>query len=136
MKKQFLGVLMLAAFFAGNTQAEDAYTGQKKAACEAVMCLSTGSPPHECKDSLKKYFKVMVKNSLGAINPMETLKARKNFLKICPTVDESIIDTVNTSKNVKEYSEWEEVTTPPKSQACLDYCKGHSECLAKAQICQ
>lgn len=139
MKNKLLGVLMLTAFFAANTQAEDVFTGQKKAACEAIMCLSTGSPPHECKDSLKKYFKVMIKTSLGAINPKETLKARKNFLKMCPKAEEKTIDGVNTSKNVKEYSEWEEVLitpTGPKSQACIDYCKGHGECLAKAEICK
>ena len=137
MKHKILSVILLAVLFSASTQAEDTFTGQKKAACEAMMCLSTGSPPHECKDSLKKYFKVMVKSSLGAINPKETLKARKNFLKICPKVDDSEIDKVNTSKNVKEYSEWEEVILPPaKSQACLDLCKGHGECLAKAQICQ
>lgn len=101
---------MLAVFFAGNTQAEDTFTGEKKAACEAIMCLSTGSPPHECDDSLKKYYKIVVKNSLGGINPRETLKARKNFLKICPKAEEETIDGVNTSNNVKEHSGYEEPT--------------------------
>ena len=137
MNFKFFSVIFLTAFFAASAQAEDTFTGQKRAACEAIMCLSTGSPPHECKDSLKKYFKVMVKSSLGVLNPKKTLEARKNFLNICPKQDQSLIDKINTSKNVKEYSEWEEgVITPPKSQACLDLCKGHGECLARAQICQ
>lgn len=133
---------VFAAFFFVTVQASaaDFFTGQKAAACEVILCLSTGSPPNECKDSLKKYFKIVVKSSLGALNPKKTLEARKNFLKLCPNVDESEIDKVNTSKNVKEYSEWEEgqfeaVLPPPKSQACLDYCNGHGECLAKAAIC-
>jgi len=129
--------VFLAIFFvAAQVSASDFFTGQKAAACECVLCLSTGSPPHECKDSLKKYFKIMVKSSLGVLNPKKTLEARKNFLKLCPDVSEEDIDRVNTSKNVKEYSEWEEgQIEQPKSQACLDYCQGHGECLAKAQIC-
>lgn len=136
-----IGLFVFIALSLGSlqAQAEDYFTGQKKAACEAIMCLSTGSPPHECKDSLKKYFKIMVKSSLGALNPKKTLEARKNFLNLCPNVDKKQIDLVNTSKNVKEYSEWEEPYIPYQpnySQACLDMCKGHGECLAKATICQ
>lgn len=138
----FKKIFVFLAFFVvtGQASATDFFTGQKAAACEVILCLSTGSPPHECKDSLKKYFKIMVKSSLGVLNPKKTLEARKNFLNLCPNVDESDIDRVNTSKNVKEYSEWEEgqievITPPAKSQACLDYCKGHGECLAKAAIC-
>ncbi len=117
--------------------AQDVFTGQKAAACEAIMCLSTGSPPHECNDSLKKYFKIMVKSSTGVFNPKKTLEARKNFLKLCPDAEESEIDGVNTGKNVPDYSGWVEGFEPaPKSQACLDLCKGHSECLARANICQ
>lgn len=96
------------SFFSLQAQADDFFTGQKKAACEAIMCLSTGSPPHECNDSLKKYFKIMIKSSLGIINPKKTLEARKNFLNLCPDVDESDKDKVNTSKNNSEYSEYEE----------------------------
>lgn len=137
IKKIMLFVLLVPLSF--QSFAEDFFTGQKKAACEAIMCLSTGSPPHECDDSLKKYFKIVVKSSLGALNPKKTLEARKNFLKLCPNVGEEDVDKVNTSKNVKEYSGWDDTVTiqpPQKSQACIDYCNGHGECLAKAQICQ
>lgn len=132
-------IFVSMSFLSLQAQAEDFFTGQKKAACEAVMCLSTGSPPHECKDSLKKYFKIMIKSSLGVLNPKKTLEARKNFLNLCPNVDEKEIDAVNTSSNVKEYSEWEEPTVLPEptySLECEEYCKGHGECLAKAEICQ
>lgn len=81
----------------------------------------------------------MVKSSTGVFNPKKTLEARKNFLKLCPNAEENVIDGVNTGKNVAEYSEWsdEGLSEPkPKSQACLDLCKGHGECLARADICQ
>lgn len=81
------------------SHAEDSFTGEKKAACEAIICLSRGNPPSECDDSLKKYFKIVVKNSLGVLNPVKTLKARKKFLKLCPSGDDDSIDEVNTVKS-------------------------------------
>lgn len=91
-------IVLFYVFFAlsFHANAEAYFTGQKKAACEAIMCLSTGSPPHECDDSLHKYFKIVVKNSLGVLNPRKTLKARKSFLRLCPKADEKKIDEVNT----------------------------------------
>lgn len=105
-------ICVFAAFFFVTFQASaaDFFTGQKAAACEVILCLSTGSPPHECKNSLKKYFKIMVKSSLGVLNPKKTLEARKNFLNLCPNVDEKDVDRVNTSQNVPEYSGWVEGT--------------------------
>ncbi|WP_062059557.1 TrbM/KikA/MpfK family conjugal transfer protein [Cellvibrio sp. OA-2007] len=94
MKNKLLGVLVLTAFFAANTQAD--FTGQKKAACEAIMCLSTGSPPHECDDALKKYYKIVIKSTFG-INPKKTLEARKNFLKLCPT--DNAVDNEQLAKD-------------------------------------
>jgi hypothetical protein len=139
IKKIFLSLSL--CFISFQVFANDFFTGQKAAACEVILCLSTGSPPTECKDSLKKYFKILVKSSTGLLDPTKTLKARKNFLKICPNVSESDIDRVNTSVNRKEYSGWDEpVWNGPdndgKSQSCIDYCQGHSECLARADICR
>ncbi len=110
LKKICIFIFVSLSFGCLQAQAEDMFTGQKKAACEVILCLSTGNAPHECKDSLKKYFKIMVKSSVGVLNPKKTLEARKNFLNICPNVDEKDIDKVNTSKNVTEYSEYTEPT--------------------------
>ncbi|WP_373740190.1 TrbM/KikA/MpfK family conjugal transfer protein [Neisseria sp.] len=56
-------------------------TGDARLACEAILCLSTGSPPSECRPALKKYFSIKLKRA------HKTLAARKNFLKLCPSSD-------------------------------------------------
>lgn len=58
-------------------------TGDEGSACEAIMCLSTGSPPSECAPSLQKYF------SINLSKPWKTIEARINFLKMCPAANES-----------------------------------------------
>lgn len=67
-------------------------TGDKAAACEALMCLAAGKPPHECTPSLKKYFAISFK-SAG-----KTKDARKDFLKLCPAASEgdmpAFVDTL------------------------------------------
>lgn len=62
-----------------NAQVPETFGGEKKQACEAVMCLSSGDPPHECNPSLKKFF------SIKAKKPWKTIKKRKDFLKKCPS---------------------------------------------------
>lgn len=49
-------------------------TGDVGLACEAILCLSSGTRPGECMPSLRKYFSV------------KKLLDRKNFLKGCPAV--------------------------------------------------
>ena len=56
--------------------AQEMFTGDKKLACEAIICLSTGSPPNECQPALRKYF------SINFSNFSKTLKERKNFLDL------------------------------------------------------
>lgn len=89
----FLALLAPSLALAQDLDAE------KAAACEATLCLAAvGKAPGECNGALKKYFAIKIKNSLG-LDPKKTLEARKNFLKLCPDVDEEIIDSVNTSGN-------------------------------------
>lgn len=52
-------------------------------ACKAVLCLATGSPPHECKDALKAFYDIRVYAKFG-LDFSATIKARKNFLNQCP----------------------------------------------------
>lgn len=61
----------------------DLLTGDKKLACEATLCLSSGTRPSECSPSLKRYF------SIHAKKPSDTIKQRINFLNLCPTNSES-----------------------------------------------
>lgn len=78
--------LMLASFLLAQNVELDILTGDTKLACEAILCLSTGKPPHECKPALKRFYSIKGKY------PHRTIKARKNFLKLCPTDQ-------NTDKN-------------------------------------
>ncbi|MDK4565607.1 TrbM/KikA/MpfK family conjugal transfer protein, partial [Kingella kingae] len=79
-----------ASVFAGNIftnnsilQAEsNVLTGDTRLACEAILCLSSGTRPSECTPSLKRYFSINHKHL------SDTLKARRNFLNMCPTGNE------------------------------------------------
>lgn len=54
------------------------FEGDKKLACEALICLSGGSSPAECMPSLQRYFSIVRKKA------EETENARKDFLNLCP----------------------------------------------------
>ncbi len=54
-------------------------TGDVRYACEATLCLASGKRPHECTPSLKRYFDITRRHW------SDTKKARKNFLKLCPS---------------------------------------------------
>ena len=58
-------------------------TGKVKLACEAILCLSTGSPPGECSPSLSEYF------SIDFDDFSDTIKGRINFLNLCPVSSET-----------------------------------------------
>ena len=58
-------------------------TGKVKLACEAILCLSTGSPPGECSPSLSEYF------SIDFDDFSDTLQGRINFLNLCPVSSET-----------------------------------------------
>lgn len=59
--------------------AQEVLEGIEKLACEAILCLSSGSPPNECSPSLKKYFSIEKKKL------SDTIKARRDFLAACPS---------------------------------------------------
>jgi hypothetical protein len=75
----------MKSMVASLTQASqgEVLTGDEGSACEAIICLSTGSPPGECMASLRKYF------SINLSKPWKTIQARINFLKLCPTASAS-----------------------------------------------
>lgn len=76
-------------------QADDLFTGDVKLACEAVLCLSSGTRPSECAPSLQRYFSISMKKF------SDTLKARKNFLNLCPAAsqDENMVKLVDAITN-------------------------------------
>lgn len=56
----------------------DLLTGDTRLACEAVLCLSSGSRPSECSPSLRRYFDITHRKISDQIN------ARRDFLNLCP----------------------------------------------------
>lgn len=79
MKKLFATAAFVAALgTAVTTSAQDVLTGDTRLACEAVLCLASGTRPSECAPSLNRYF------SISARKLKDTIKKRANFLKLCP----------------------------------------------------
>lgn len=53
-------------------------SGDKKTACEVILCLSSPHRPNECVPPLQRYFAIKFKK------PWQTIQARKDFLNLCP----------------------------------------------------
>lgn len=68
-----------ALLITGQAQAD--FTGDKKLACEAVLCLSSGKRPDECSPSIQKYLSIKFKKA------WKTTAKRKEFLEMCPQGD-------------------------------------------------
>ncbi|KKX24157.1 TrbM/KikA/MpfK family conjugal transfer protein [Rhizobium sp. LC145] len=86
LKKAFSSAALVVALGLGATgsaSAQDVLTGDTRLACEAILCLSTGSRPSECSPSLSRYFGIH-KRKLS-----DTLKARLNFLNLCPVSNQT-----------------------------------------------
>jgi len=117
-------VLSLAVFVAVvPAWAQQTFEGEKKQACEAVMCLSSGERPEECQPSLKKYF------SIKAKKPWKTLKMRKEFLKKCPSggyegKEEHLDALVQGSEVCEMPNLLAQINTnaPPYTQAIPEHC--------------
>ncbi|MDR1007489.1 MAG: hypothetical protein LBL65_02840 [Campylobacteraceae bacterium] len=73
MKKIFFAILLSFCVFSPNAYA----VSVGELACEAVLCLSTVSPPGQCYRSLKYYYSIDTKRV------KDLAKARVNFLKLC-----------------------------------------------------
>lgn len=96
MKRLAITSALAAMIFASvPAQADEMFTGDVKLACEAVLCLSSGTRPSECMPSIQKYFSISMKKF------SDTLKARKNFLNLCPAAsqDEKMVALVDAITN-------------------------------------
>ncbi|QKF77286.1 TrbM/KikA/MpfK family conjugal transfer protein [Arcobacter defluvii] len=80
--------LTLNLIAAENDFKAELLTGDTKLACEAILCLSSSTRPSECNPSLNHYF------SLKAKKWKNTVKLRRNFLKLCPDGGDEIEDLV------------------------------------------
>lgn len=94
------GTLMIIGLAAPPTQAEDMLTGDKKLACEAILCLSSPDRPSECSPSLSRYF------SIRKFKWKKTVKARKKFLNQCPNSQDQEIKSLikNISKSARQWN--------------------------------
>lgn len=68
--------------FSGQTANAQELTGDTRLACEAVLCLSSSTRPGECAPSLARYFGIKFDK------PWDTIKARIEFLNLCPAHSE------------------------------------------------
>ncbi len=70
-------------------------TGDVRLACEAILCLSSGTRPSECTPSLKRYFSITHRKL------SRTITARRNFLNLCPASrqDDNMHSLVNAMAN-------------------------------------
>jgi hypothetical protein len=75
-----VGVVLVLVWSAAAKAQPGLLTGDPKLACEALACLSTGSPPHECQPAIARYL------SINAKKPAQTVAARMAFLNQCPMV--------------------------------------------------
>lgn len=82
MKFLMSALLLLPLLFA-SAPALAMFTGDTKLACEAVLCLSSGKRPSDCRPALSRYFGISHKKF------SDTLKSRKNFLRLCPSSDQT-----------------------------------------------
>lgn len=83
MKRIYVMLFLLCLPLTPSAWAEeDLLTGDTRLACEAILCLSSGDRPGECSPSLSRYFGISKKKW------KDTVKARRNFLKLCPSASE------------------------------------------------
>lgn len=87
--------LATLAFAAAPAHADATFTGDVKTACEVILCLSSGTRPTQCTPPIKKYL------SISARKMSDTIKKRKNFLKLCPaaTQDPQMVALVDAISN-------------------------------------
>jgi hypothetical protein len=83
MKKLNIAVLLVTACIMQITSADEyqLLEGDERTACEVILCLAAGETPSECLPPLREYFNIIKKT------PSKTIKARLNFLKLCPNAD-------------------------------------------------
>lgn len=83
MKHKLPLVLALVGFLSPPVSGQQVLTGDTRLACEAILCLSSGLRPGECTPSLQRYFGISLKKL------SDTLRARANFLRLCPVSDQT-----------------------------------------------
>lgn len=86
MKSKSLAVIGCAAILGapmGQALADGILRGDTRMACEAILCLSSAARPGACTPSLVRYFSISRKKW------SDTVKARLNFLNLCPSSNQT-----------------------------------------------
>ena len=83
-KRLFVSMLFAATLIvAPRADGQQILTGDTRLACEAILCLSSSLRPSECTPSLRRYFGISFRRL------SDTIRARANFLKLCPMSDQT-----------------------------------------------
>lgn len=95
--KTFLVFVFLAMFLLSlNVQAKTPLNDDQVTACTVVLCLATSATrPQACIPPIQKFLAIQLKT------PWKTLTARKNFLKLCPSVTASQVAKISTSAAIQ-----------------------------------
>lgn len=79
MKTKFLPLLAVSLLAPAFSHAgEGELSGDTKLACEAILCLSSGTRPSECAPSIRRFFSIKHKKL------HKQFQARLDFLNLCP----------------------------------------------------
>lgn len=81
--KKHIFVLVVSIFGASPAYSSEVLTGDIRLACEALLCLSSGTRPDACAASLSRYFSIQRRRFSN------TLRARLNFLNLCPVANQT-----------------------------------------------
>ncbi|MDR2031358.1 MAG: conjugal transfer protein TrbM [Azoarcus sp.] len=76
-------LILIGAFASIPAMAQNVLTGDTRLACEAILCLATGTQPDECAPSLQRYFGISHKKM------SDTIRDRTAFLKLCPVAEQT-----------------------------------------------
>lgn len=125
MKRLAITSALAAMFFtAAPAQADDLelFTGDVRLACEAILCLSSGTRPGECAPSINKYY------SITARKLSDTIKKRKSFLNLCPAASQdeymvSLVDAISNGAGRCDYASLNATLRVWHSQDEVSYIK-------------
>jgi hypothetical protein len=87
MNMKHVSVAVASLALPPAASAQELLTGETRLACEAILCLSSGTRPNECSPSLQRSF------GINRRYWRDTVRGRLNFLKVCPAASD-------TSKNM------------------------------------
>lgn len=111
-----VGAMVLCAALAcgipDSARAYQVLEGEKRLACETLLCLASGQKPHQCTKALQHYF------SIKAKRPWKTFQLRQDFLSLCPKKGDSE-GTAEARGRVGEGATPDDELAPEQKEAVL-----------------